>query len=221
MDADNGILIVQPMLMGNRIYLLTEEERMAMYNASLSDEEAASRRGRRPDLDRPDLTGQGPWDEGVPRYARTARFMSAWKIPFTDIESATPCFEPPYGIMAAIDLNNNQLLWKRPIGKMTEIGPFGLKPGLPFEVGTPVYGGMVTTRSGLVFQVGTFDSTMRAIDIKNGKTLWEAKLPLSANATPITYAVDGKQYVVASVPDDGPDGPTIGSQLIAYALPEN
>ncbi len=61
---------------------------------------------------------------------------------------------------------------------------------------------------------------MRAIDIQNGKTLWEAKLPLSANATPITYAVDGKQYVVASIPDDGPDGPTIGSQMIAYALPD-
>lgn len=219
-DADNGLIVVQPMLMGNRIFLISEEERMAMFNARLSDEEAASRRsaaGSRPS--RPDLTGQGQWDENAPRYGLTARFMSAWKIPFTNIESATPCFEPPYGVMALIDLNTNRLLWKRPIGKMTEIGPFGIKPGLPFEVGTPTYGGMVTTRSGLIFQVGTFDSTMRAINIQNGKTLWETKLPLSANATPITYAVNGKQYVVVSVPDDAETGPTIGSQLIAYALP--
>lgn len=217
-DADNGLLVVQPMLMGNRIILISEEERMAMRGIQLSDEEAASRRQAM--AERADLTGQGAWDEDAPRYGLTARFMSAWKIPFTDIQSQTPCFEPPYGVMAVIDLNNNQLLWKRPIGKMTEIGPFGIKPGLPFEVGTPVYGGMVTTRSGLIFQVGTFDSTMRAIDIRNGKTLWETKLPLSANATPITYAVDGKQYVVASVPDDRPEGPTTGSQIIAYALPD-
>ena len=218
-DAENGIMVVQPMLLGNRIYQMTEAERMAMFGVRLSDEEGASRRAVVPD--RPDLTGQGQWEADEPRYALTSRFMSYWKIPFTDIASETPCFEPPYGRLAAIDLNSNRLLWSRPIGKMTEIGPFGIKPGLPFEVGTPVYGGTATTRSGVIFQVGTFDSLLRAIDLSNGETLWEQKLPRSANATPITYMIDGRQYVVVSVPDDPEEGePEVGSELIAYALPQ-
>ena len=97
-----------------------------------------------------DLTGQGVWAPDAPRYASTSRFVSKWKIPFTNIASDMPCFEPPYGRLALIDLNTNRLLWSRPIGNMNELGPFGIKPGLPFEVGTPIYGGTTTTRSGLI-----------------------------------------------------------------------
>ncbi|GGB57586.1 hypothetical protein [Henriciella pelagia] len=98
--------------------------------------------------------------------------MSKWNIPFTDIASDMSYFEPPYGPLALIDLNTNRLLWSRPIGNMRELGPFGIRPSMPcFEVGIPVYGGTTTTRSGLILQVETLDSTFRAIDIRNGKTL--------------------------------------------------
>ena len=105
---------------------------------------------------------------------------------------------------------------------MRELGPFGIKPNMPFiEVGTPVYGGTTTTRSGVIFQVGTLDSTFRALDIRNGKTLWQTRIPQTANGAPITYTVDGKQYVVIAVPDNPDNGePTEGGQLIAYALPD-
>ncbi|WP_084419751.1 outer membrane protein assembly factor BamB family protein [Henriciella litoralis] len=206
-DAENGLLIAQPMLLGNRIYLQTAAER-----AAESGREA-------PPASDNALTGQGPWADDTPRYGITSRFVSKWKLPFTNIASDMPCFEPPYGRLAVIDLNNNQLLWSRPIGNMRELGPFGIKPGLPFEVGTPVYGGTTTTRSGLIFQVGTLDSTFRAIDIRNGKTLWQTRLPHTANGAPITFTEDGKQYVVVAVPNNPDDGaPTGGGQLIAYAL---
>lgn len=209
-DADNGLLIAQPMLLGNRIYMMTAEER------------AAANPGRPPaPAANHEKTGQGPWDANAPRYGITKRFVSKWKIPFTQIASDMPCFEPPYGRLAVIDLNTNKLLWSRPIGNMNDLGPFGIKPGLPFEVGTPVYGGTTTTRGGLIFQAGTLDSTIRAIDIRNGKTLWSQKLRQAVNGTPITYMQDGRQYVVVPVPDDPDKGkPTTGGELIAYALPE-
>ena len=222
-DAENGLLIAQPMLLGNRIYLMTPEERMieaAGGPGALDEHDISERRAAIRDL--PDTTGQGAWDADAPRYAATGRFISKWKIPFTDIASDMPCFEPPYGVLAVMDLNNNQLLWKRPIGNMTDLGPFGIKPGLSmFEVGTPVYGGTMTTRSGLIFQVGTLDSTFRAIDIANGKTLWSTRLPATSNSTPITYTRNGRQYVVVQVPDDPQDGAPDGAgEIIAYALPE-
>ena len=221
-DAENGLLIAQPMMLGNRIYLMTAEE------------SAIERAGGRQAIDdhdfsggivpppAPDLTGQGSWDVDATRYVSTSRFTSKWKIPFTDIASDMLCFEPPYGVLTVIDLNNNQLLWKRPIGNMNDLGPFGLKPGLSmFEVGTPVYGGTMTTRSGLIFQVGTFDSTFRAIDLSSGKTLWSKRLRATSNGTPITYSRGGRQYVVVSVPDDPDTGdPTgEGAHMIAFALP--
>ncbi|MEM5517779.1 PQQ-binding-like beta-propeller repeat protein [Henriciella sp. AS95] len=210
-DAENGLLVAQPMLLGNRIYMQTGAER-----------EAESGRPMPPASDNA-ATGQGAWDPDAPRYGITSRFVSKWKIPFTGIASDMPCFEPPYGRLALIDLNNNRLLWSRPIGNMRELGPFGIKPNMPyFEVGTPVYGGTTTTRSGLIFQVGTLDSTFRAIDIRNGKTLWSTKLPATANGAPITYTQNGRQFVVVTVPDNAEDGVASGGgRLIAYALPDD
>ena len=209
-DADNGLLVAQPMLLGNRIYMMTAAERAE-----------ASGRSSSHDIGDAPPTGQGSWPADAPRYGSTSRFVSKWTIPFTDIASDMPCFEPPYGRLALIDLNTNRLLWSRPIGNMNELGPFGIKPGLPFEVGTPVYGGTTTTRGGLIFQVGTLDSMFRIIDIRNGKTLWKTRLPQTANGAPITYVRDGRQFVVVTVPDDPEDGePSGGGQLIAYALPE-
>ncbi len=209
-DADNGLLIAQPMLMGNRIYMMTAAERAAA-NPNRPAAPASNH----------EKTGQGPWDADAPRYGITKRFVSKWKIPFTNIASDMPCFEPPYGRLAVIDLNSNKLLWSRPIGNMTDLGPFGIKPGLHFEVGTPVYGGTTTTRGGIIFQAGTLDSTIRAIDISNGKTLWSQEMRQSVNGTPITYMQDGRQFVVVPVPDDPEKGePTIGGELVAFALPE-
>lgn len=243
-DADRGLLIAQPMLMGNRIVMVSMEE--AAENRRKAAEAEAKRNPPKddhagpaapPPQQRPQqpqrepYTAQGEWAPNTPRLGLTSPFMSTWSIPFTKITTNLPCFEPPYGRLAVIDLNANKLLWSRPIGTMEEMGPFGLATGLPFNVGTPIYGGTMTTRSGLIFQVGTMDSRIRAVDIRNGKVVWTAKMPGTANSTPVTYISEknGKQYLVVLVPNPGFRYPRMndlepiddkGGFVIAYALPD-
>jgi len=163
--------------------------------------------------------------QGTPYAHRTERFISPLEI---------PCQEPPYGIMAAIDLETRTLLWERPIGTAKDSGPFGLKTRLPLTVGTPQTGGTVTTAGGLVFIAGTMDNTIRAIDLFNGKELWNKPLPFAAQATPMIYESprSGKQTLVVTVPvynstravgarvlppeDEDPEG----GYIMAFRLPE-
>ncbi|MDZ4760436.1 MAG: PQQ-binding-like beta-propeller repeat protein [Alphaproteobacteria bacterium] len=249
-DADNGLLIAQPMMMGNRIVMQTPTEiaeerklRIAEMMASRPrppvEERAATPPPQAASPSPPQTTppqtkpytAQGEWDPATARYGNTSPFMSTWTIPLTKIETGLPCFEPPYGKIAVIDLNTNKLLWSRNIGTIEEMGPFGIGTGLPINVGTPIYGGTMTTRGGLIFQVGTMDSTMRALDLRTGKTKWSVKTPGTANSTPITYVSnkDGRQYVVILVPNPGFVYPRAGAArpsddqggyVIGYALPE-
>jgi len=161
--------------------------------------------------------------------------MSDWKLPlpFLNVGTDVPCYEPPYGQIGVIDLNTNKLLWKHPIGSMKDSGPFGVSSGLPAVVGTPVQGASVTTRGGLIFHGGAMDKTFRAYGLRDGKVKWEAPLPGSAHASPMSYMTSkGKQYVIITVPNPSwryprpapgdADGPSDdqGGYLIAYALPD-
>ena len=256
-DADNGLLVAQPMLMGNRVYMSSENERAerAARTRAATQASSAPAPAVPPSASPPQetatpsdayapppppassrrntaYTAQGAWDPDTRRYGASAPFMSTWTIPGTKIASDIPCFEPPFGQLAVIDLNTGKLMWSRAIGQPTEMGPFGMGLPLPVDVGTPIYGGTLTTRGGLIFQVGTMDSTIRAVDIRTGRALWSARMPSTANATPITYLKDGRQYVVITVPNpgfaypsdypnDGNAQPTDdqGGYVIAYALP--
>ena len=129
---------------------------------------------------------------GTPYSQRTVRFMSPLGI---------PCNQPPYGVLAAIDLETRQLLWERPIGSAKDSGPWGIKTMLPVSVGTPQTGGTVTTAGGLIFSAGTFDDTIRASNILDGKEMWSHDLPFTAQATPMSYlSPQGKQTIVVTVP---------------------
>jgi len=167
----------------------------------------------------------------------TRPFMSAWRLPLPFFNAATelPCFEPPFAQIGAMDLNTGKLLWKRPVGSMKDVGPFGLPTGMPFLVGTPVQAGLMATRGGLTFHGAAMDSTFRAFDTRTGEVRWETQLPGSAQATPMSYlGKNGKQYVVITVPNPGwPNASTYagagamrkpiddkGGWVIAYALPD-
>jgi quinoprotein glucose dehydrogenase len=63
------------------------------------------------------------------------------------------------------------------------------------NIGTPNNGGPLVTASGLIFVAATTDDTFRAIDIKAGKVVWQVQLPAGGQATPMTYEVNGRQYV--------------------------
>ena len=82
-----------------------------------------------------------------------------------------PCFEPPWSRLAVMDLNTKELLWSRPVGSMKNSGPFNWRTGLPFQVGTPIRAGTLTTRGGLIFLSSTMDSTVRAFDLRDGQVL--------------------------------------------------
>ncbi len=159
---------------------------------------------------------------GTPYSHTTIRFMSPLDV---------PCNQPPYGILAAIDLETKQLLWRRPIGTAKDSGPLGIKTRLPLSVGTPQSAGTVTTAGGLIFSAGTFDNTIRATNISDGKELWSDDLPFTAHATPMSYlSPAGEQTVVITVPvfnSTSGSGPRVvpadqedpeGGYVIAYRL---
>jgi quinoprotein glucose dehydrogenase len=90
------------------------------------------------------------------------------------------------------------------------------------DTGTENYGGPIVTAGGLVFIAATnFDRKFRAFDKLNGKLLWETILPFSGNATPITYEMAGRQYLViyATGGKAGRSGRPSGGIYVAFALP--
>jgi quinoprotein glucose dehydrogenase len=127
-----------------------------------------------------------------------------------------PAVEPPWGTLSAINLNTGEYAWKIPLGEYPALAAQGVK-----DTGSENYGGPIVTAGGLVFIAATnFDRKFRAFDKRTGALLWEATLPFSGNATPITYELGGRQYVViyATGGKAGRGGPA-GGVYVAYALP--
>jgi quinoprotein glucose dehydrogenase len=127
-----------------------------------------------------------------------------------------PAVQPPWGTLNAIDLNTGEFVWKVPLGEYPALVAQGMK-----DTGSENYGGPIVTAGGLVFIAATnFDRKFRAFDKSSGALLWEAVLPFSGNATPITYELGGRQYVVIyATGGKAPRGSVTGSAYVAYALP--
>jgi quinoprotein glucose dehydrogenase len=133
-----------------------------------------------------------------------------------------PAVAPPWGTLNAIDLNSGEYVWKIPLGEYPELAAQGLR-----DTGTENYGGPIVTAGGLVFIGATnFDKKLRAFDKDTGKLLWETVMVNSGNATPVTYEVNGKQFVVIAAfggyagtrPGAGIGAPSRGA-FVAFALP--
>lgn len=125
-----------------------------------------------------------------------------------------PAIKPPWGTLNAVDLNTGDIKWKVPLGEYPELTRRGIPP-----TGTENYGGPVVTAGGLIFIGATADETFRAFDKNTGRILWSTKLPFSATATPSTYMVGGKQFVVISA-GGGKSGRPAGGTIVAFALAE-
>lgn len=127
-----------------------------------------------------------------------------------------PATATPWGTLNALDLGTGNYLWKLPLGQFPEL----VSQGMP-DTGSENYGGPVVTAGGLIFIAATnFDHKIRAFDKTTGKLLWESTLPFAGNATPATYTVKGKQYIVIAAGGSNlnPRGP-IGGVYVAFALP--
>jgi len=125
-----------------------------------------------------------------------------------------PGIKPPWGTLNAVDLNSGKLLWKVPLGEFEELKKQGMA-----ATGTENYGGPVVTKGGVVFIAATKDAKIRAFDKKSGKVLWEASLPAPGYATPSTYMVNGKQFLVIAC-GGGKIGSRSGDQYVAFSLPD-
>lgn len=125
-----------------------------------------------------------------------------------------PCVRPPWGYMAGIDLFAKNIVWMHRNGTIRDSAPLPI----PIRMGVPSLGGPITTAGGVAFLTSTTDYYIRAYDVTNGAQLWQDRLPAGAQSTPMTYAVDGRQFVVTAAGGHGSFGTKTGDYIIAYAL---
>ncbi len=142
------------------------------------------------------------------------------KVPFTHTgynrffdPYGYPAMKPPWGTLNAIDLNKGEIVWQVPLGEFEEL----TKKGIPIT-GTENYGGPIVTASGLIFIGASKDEYFRAFDAAIGEEIWKYKLPAGGYATPSTYEVNGKQYVVIAC-GGNKMGTKAGDSYVAFALP--
>jgi glucose dehydrogenase len=127
-----------------------------------------------------------------------------------------PAIKPPWGTLNAIDLKTGKYLWKVPLGEYPALAKQGMT-----NTGTENYGGPVVTASGVLFIAATvYDHKLRAFDSSTGKVLWQADLPFAGVATPSTYMVDGRQYVVIAASNARTPKDPQGGAYVAFALPK-
>lgn len=125
-----------------------------------------------------------------------------------------PAVAPPWGTLNAINLNTGEYAWKIPFGEYPELAAQGLK-----NTGTENYGGPLVTAGGLLFIGATnYDKKFHAFDKSNGKLLWETTLPFAGNATPITYELKGRQYVVIAAGGGKDLKSKSGGLYVAFAV---
>lgn len=143
---------------------------------------------------------------------RQYRYVNNGWVQLTD-QDGYPGIKPPWGTLNAIDLNSGNILWQVPLGEYDALSKRGIPP-----TGTQNLGGMVITASGLVIIGATADEQLRIFDKRTGKQLWKYKLPAAGYATPSTYMVNGKQYIVIAAGGGGKVGTPSGDSYVAFRL---
>jgi quinoprotein glucose dehydrogenase len=127
-----------------------------------------------------------------------------------------PCTPPPWSTLVAVDLAAGKIAWQVTLGTIEHLSPIPI----PLKWGSPNAGGPIATAGGLIFIGATADHRLRAFDIDTGEELWSVETPSASHATPMTYAVDGRQFVViASGGHMFINARDIDDWLVAYALP--
>jgi quinoprotein glucose dehydrogenase len=145
--------------------------------------------------------------------AQSGPFRTRGYEEFRDHEGY-PAIKPPWGVLTAINLNTGEFAWQVPLGEHVELTARGIP-----RTGTETFGGTIVTAGGLVFIAGTKDERIHAFDKQTGRLLWEHALPAGGYATPSTYQVKGRQYVVIAAGGAGKLRTRAGDAFVAFSLP--
>ncbi len=181
-----------------RHLLLVNTNRLPIFVKLIPRDELADARKNASDLDR--SHGEFARQTGAP----FAMFRTPLLAP-----SGLPCNAPPWGTVAAVDLVEGKKIWDVPLGSWI--------PGM--NTGTVTLGGPMASAGGLVFTAAAMDNYLRAFDTETGKELWKFELPAGGQATPMTYTLKGKQYVVIAAGGHGKLGTKQGDYVVAFTLP--
>lgn len=195
-DPENHLLFVNDIRIPNVKRLITREQ----YKEVIKTQTPT-----------PDGHGLAPMD-GTPYGIET----NVWFSPI-----GVPCLQPPFGTVTAINLDTKKIAWQIPAGTAEELGPFGIKAGMPLTMGMPTYAGTTVTAGGIVFFAGTQDNYLRGYDAQTGHELIKLPLPVGASATPMVFISpeNGKEYVVISV-GGAAHSKNTGDYIMAFTLPD-
>lgn len=123
--------------------------------------------------------------------------------------------QPPWGTLVGIDLKTGAKTWEVPLGCQMDPAKY---PGAE-KWGSLNFGGAIVTKGNLILIAASIDGHLRAFDSRTGRTLWEYALPASAQATPMTYELDGRQYIVIAAGGHGKLHTKQGDYVMAFRLP--
>ena len=112
------------------------------------------------------------------------------------------------------------MIWTRPLGTGYDTGPLGIPSRVKLEMGTPNNSGSLTTAGGVSFVGAALDQFMRGYNTETGELIWEVRLPAGAQANPMSYEINGRQYIVAAVGGHQRMDTKLGDSVIAWALPK-
>jgi len=125
-----------------------------------------------------------------------------------------PCTAPPWAALTAVNLVEKKIAWEVPLGTIEKLAPVPI----PWKLGAPGAGGALITAGGLVFVGYTNDDTFKALNLRTGDTVWETELPASGMATPVSYQVDSRQYIVIAAGGHSLYQGTMGDSVVAFRL---
>lgn len=200
-DKGRDIMIVPTNYLPNYVQLVTRAEADRMGLRPFKGEDAAH-----------SFEGGNVPQAGAPYGALVTFFLSPLEI---------PCNQPPYGRLSAVDLVSGKLIWSKALGTAEGSGPWRIPSMLPLPIGTPLFGGAMVTQSGLTFIGAAQDQYIRAFETATGKLLWSYRLPAGGNATPMSYQVSGRQYLVIAAGGNAGGGSRVGDYVMAFALPDH